>query len=111
MSERIGFFICHCGINIGSIVAETQRRGLEVSAETQRMLLELLRTVGGAIGDALGDRAGIEHAALDGAVLAHTQRRTALRIGRNVAFDRTVNMATALEVQVAVDPGIAAGCR
>ena len=39
-------------INIGSLVAETQRRGLEVSSETQRMMQGLLRSVGQAIGDA-----------------------------------------------------------
>jgi phosphate:Na+ symporter len=39
-------------VNIGALVAETQRRGLEVSPETQRMLRGLLDTVGGAIGDA-----------------------------------------------------------
>jgi len=39
-------------VNIGSLVAETQRRGLEVSPETQRMMQGLLKTVGVAISDA-----------------------------------------------------------
>jgi phosphate:Na+ symporter len=39
-------------VNIGELVAETQRRGLEVSPETRRMLQGLLDSVGGAIGDA-----------------------------------------------------------
>jgi phosphate:Na+ symporter len=39
-------------INIGSLVAETQRRGLEVSPETQRMMQGLLKSVGVAISNA-----------------------------------------------------------
>jgi phosphate:Na+ symporter len=39
-------------INIGSLVSETQRRGLEVSPETQRMMQGLLKSVGVAISNA-----------------------------------------------------------
>jgi phosphate:Na+ symporter len=39
-------------MNIGSLVAETQRRGLEVSPETQRMMQDLLKSVGVAISNA-----------------------------------------------------------
>jgi hypothetical protein len=51
------------------------------------------------------------HSAFNVAIFADAERRIALRIRTDIAFDSPVNVAAALEMQVPVDLGVGANER